>query len=387
MVKSTGSTVAIFSNTFWSLYNFRKSLIQALLSRGYRVVAISADDPYRSRLEELGCETVTIKNLDAESVSVRKELRLISEIRKALRNHPCDYLFTYTIKPNLYSALTSLFNHTRIITTINGLGNSLSGSGVVRSIILQLYRLAFRRAYRVVFQNKDDYSFFRSQMKMNEKKVAFVRGSGVNVQEFTLSKKAPAAGDQLIFLLACRLLKEKGVYEYIETAERIKATHPQAQFWLLGMKAKNPSAIALAELQPDHDRGVIRSIPPTDNIGALLEKVDVLVLPSYYNEGIPRILLEGLSKGLPLITTNSVGCRETVADGRNGYLIEPRQVDSLEAAVRRMMALSPERRTAMGNASRRMAETEFDERKVIETYLGMLQHDHPQVVLRQAYSE
>lgn len=367
--------VAVFSNTFWSVYNFRRSLIKSFLDQGIRVVAVSANDDYRQSVEELGCETIVVKNLDAKSTSLLKEAKLIWEVQRLFSRLPCQYIYTFTIKPNVYTAIANFFNNKKLIVTINGLGNVFSGGKGMQALSLQLFRLAFARAHRVVFQNRDDFSFFQRRLKLNEAKALFVPGSGVNTREFRVTERLPPAGKSLVFLLACRLLKEKGVYEYIEAARRVKSDCKEAQFWLIGMKANNQSAIAAKELKTYHEQGIVNLMPPSDDVNELLGKVDVLVLPSYYNEGVPRILLEGLSKGLPLITTNWVGCKETVIPNKNGYLIEPRNIDVLEEALRNMIDLRAEERLKMGAESRRLAETKFDERGVIATYLDIIKPD------------
>lgn len=337
-----------------------------------QVVAVSADDAYRKALEEMGCQTIVVKNLDAKSTSVITELKLIREIRRIFAQIPCEYIYTFTIKPNLYTAITAGFAQKKVVMTVNGLGNAFAGHSIVRRISLLLFRLAFRQAHRIVFQNKDDFAFFQKQIGLSPQKVLFVRGSGVNIKAFPFSQRPAQPGAKLVFLMACRLLKEKGVLEYIEAARRIKATCSEVQFWLIGMKANNQSAIDIGTLRPFEKEGIIETKPQTDDMSALLETVDVLVLPSYYNEGVPRVLLEGLAKGLPIITTNSVGCKETVMHGQNGYLVEPKNIEALEDALREMIALSPEERMQMRRKSRRLAETDFDETNVIETYISVL---------------
>jgi glycosyltransferase involved in cell wall biosynthesis len=377
MNSNNGKCVGIFSNTFWSIYNFRRSLVKALLSDGYRVIAISANDNYKRIVEALGCETVVIKNFDAQSTAIFKEASLIREVVKTIKSLPCEYIYTFTIKPNLYTALTSAFTGKKVILTVNGLGNVFSEGSFISKVSLQLFKSAFRQAHHVVFQNKDDYAFFRDKINLDKSKVLFVRGSGVNTSEFYFSKKVSPPGNQMTFLLACRLLKEKGVYEYIEAARRIKAEYKDIQFLLLGMQAKNPSAISIKDLEKYSEQGIIRLLPQTDDVNSLLEEIDVLVLPSFYNEGVPRILLEGLSKGLPLITTNSVGCKETVVNNCNGYLIEPRSIDALEKTIREMIELPVEERNNMRIESRRLAEREFDEKRVIDTYINIIKESSP----------
>lgn len=379
MTNKMGGCVGIFSNTFWSIYNFRRSLIRKLQNEGVRVIAISADDKYRRLVEEMGCETVVIKSFDAQSTAVFKEAGIIREIIKTLRSLPCEYIYTFTIKPNLYTALTTALTGKKVVITVNGLGNVFSEGNFISRVSLQLFRSAFKKAHQVVFQNRDDYAFFRDRIGLTNSKVRFVRGSGVNTDEFEFTQKELPTGDNLVFLLACRLLKEKGVYQYIAAARKIKAEFKNVQFWLLGMEAKNPSAISKAELQKYCDEGTIKLLSQTDNVNGLLDKVDVIVLPSFYNEGIPRILLEGLSKGMPVITTNSVGCRETVIHEKNGYMIEPRSTEALESAFRQMISLPVEERTKMRLESRKLAEAEFDENKVIENYINIIREPVPVV--------
>ena len=372
MNNDNGKSVGIFSNTFWSIYNFRRSLIKTLLHNGYRVFAISADDKYRSLVENLGCETVVIKNFDAQSTAVFKEAALIREVVKSIKALPCEYIYTFTIKPNLYTALTSALTTKKVVITVNGLGNVFSEGGFISKVSLQLFKSAFKRAYQVVFQNRDDYAFFKDRIQLDSRKVRFVRGSGVNTDEFAFSVKPSPPGHQLTFLLACRLLKEKGVFQYIAAARKIKEDYPDARFWLLGMKANNPSSIAIEKLKQFETEGIIELLPQTDNVNQLLDTADVMVLPSFYNEGIPRILLEGLSKGMPIITTNSVGCKETVVDGVNGYLIEPRSSEELETAIRKMIELPIAEREKMRVESRALAGREFDEARVIDNYLSII---------------
>lgn len=379
MTNNMGSSVGIFSNTFWSIYNFRRSLIKRLLNDGYKVYAISADDKYRQLVEEMGCETVVIKNFDAQSTAVFKEASIVREIIRTLRALPCEYIYTFTIKPNLYTALTTALTGKKVILTVNGLGNVFSEGNMISRISLQLFKNAFKRAHQVVFQNRDDYAFFKDRISLDPSKVKFVRGSGVNTDEFEASAKPSPAGENLVFLMACRLLKEKGVYQFIAAARRIKIKIPNVQFWLLGMEAKNPSAISLDEIRRFDEDGTVKLLGQTDDVNGLLERADVLVLPSFYNEGVPRILLEGLSKGMPIITTDSVGCRETVINERNGYMIEPKSTDALETAFQRMIYLSAEERSEMRRESRRLAETEFDESKVIENYINIIREPRPVV--------
>lgn len=362
-------TIAVFSNYFWTVYNFRKPLILELINKGYRVIAIASKDEYTQRTKDLGCEVLVINNLDPKSTGYIQELKLLWEIICQLRKLDCEYIFTFTIKPNLFATLTSFFTSKKIIITINGRGNFFTGSNPSR-LLTTLFKISFSRANKIIFQNKDDYQYFKERNLLNDNKVIFVRGSGVNTSQFNYSAKPAVKGPQLVFLMACRLLKEKGIFEYLFAAEIIKKKYPEVKFRLLGVPAINPSAISPSDVEPFQKKGIIEKLSKTDRINSLLEEIDVLVLPSYYHEGVPKILLEGLSKGLPIITTNWIGCKETVKDEVNGYLVEPKNVDSLVSAIEKMINLSVENRLKMRQESRKLAETEFEEAIVLKAYLG-----------------
>jgi glycosyltransferase involved in cell wall biosynthesis len=375
MKHRTEKSVAVFSNYFWTVYNFRKPLILELIKHGYKVTAIASDDDYTERTRALGCEILIIKNLDPKSSGIIKEMKLVWEIAQKLRRLDCEHIFTFTIKPNLFAALTNFVTGKKVIITINGRGNFFT-ENVGNGVLTRMYKVAFARASRIFFQNKEDYEFFKKRKLLDVSKVIFVRGSGVNLEKFNYSNRPPVPGTNMTFLMACRLLKEKGIFEYLEAASRIKAAHPGVKFRLLGVPAINPSAISASEILPYAEKNIIEALAKTDDMNKLLDEVDALVLPSYYSEGIPKILLEGLSKGLPIITTDWVGCRETVRDGVNGFLIKPRSVDDLANAMEKMISLSLGERNKMRAESRMWAEKEFQEEKVLAAYLGSLKAEN-----------
>ena len=235
-----------------------------------------------------------------------------------------------------------------------------------------MYRLAFKKLEAVFFQNLEDKAFFSNAHIINgHQTISVVRGSGVNVVEFN-TKKTFSDSDKLVFLLSARLLKEKGLYEYFEAAKEMKKKFSSITFALLGPPADNPSAVSLNVIQNFHEQGIINYWGVSDNMSNTLDKVDVMVLPSYYREGVPRVLIEGLSKGLPIITTNNVGCRETVDNMQNGYLIPVKDSLSLKTAIEKMINISIEDRIAMGKHSRLKAVTEFDESLNHQRYLEVI---------------
>lgn len=366
-------SIVIFSNTSWSIYNFRKSLIELLAKKGHKIFVMAPVDEYSERVKsELPCEFIPLKNLNAKGTGWMEDLRLIIECRQIFKTFRFDVLMSYTIKPNIYGNLASVgFNHT-IVNTVNGLGYGLSSNGLLSLLLHALYWLAFKRSTYVIFQNQDDKNFFEARHMTPKHKMKLVNGSGIDLESFTVNAKFNPQAQTIRFLLSARLVKEKGINEYIKAATQIKEEYPETRFMMAGMKADNPSAVDESTFSQETQQGVIDFLGAVDNMNNLLEETDVLVLPSYYREGVPRILLEGLSKGIPIITTNHVGCKETVVDGVNGFLIPIQDTQALAAAMRKMIQLPVEARKEMSAQSRKLAMDKFDVKQVNSTYLDCL---------------
>jgi glycosyltransferase involved in cell wall biosynthesis len=221
-----------------------------------------------------------------------------------------------------------------------------------------LYKLSIRKNKVIVFQNRDDYQLFLDRKVISKKqKVDFVSGSGVNLDQFNFKEKNTS--DKVSFLLVARLIKEKGIELYMEAAKTLKVTYPSAEFHLIGVPETSPSAISENKLNQLHKEGVIIFHGPQENIEKHLHNIDVFVLPSYYREGLPRTTLEACACGNPIITTDSVGCRESVKEGVNGFLIEPQNLEALILPME-FFITNPHRIKEMGVASRKYAEERFD---------------------------
>jgi glycosyltransferase involved in cell wall biosynthesis len=363
----------IISNTAWSIYNFRKSLIQQLQQQGHTVHCMAPEDAFSSRIvDELHCPFIPLQQLDAKGSNLFNDLRLVLEFFTHLRRLKPDVLLSFTAKPNIYGNLGAMFLKVRCINTVNGLGEGLAKNNWLSRIMRLLYTIAFRKSDRVIFQNPDDQDFFTGHRIIPPSLARMTNGSGIDLQEFSLSKKPQSPSDALVFLMSARLVAEKGIREYIGAATVIKVKFPRTRFLFSGIVSAQSDALA-AELKACE---AIEFLGACDNMNSLLETVDVLVLPSYYREGVPRVLLEGLSKGLPLITTNHVGCKETVEDGINGYLIEIRSTTALTDAFERMIALPADERSAMGMKSRQLAIRKFDVHGVNEVYIQCINEPH-----------
>lgn len=367
--------VVITSNTAWTIFNHRAGLIKRLRESGYEVHTVAPESNFTD-IKNPGTVFHPVKNLERKGKNPFADLFLIREYYKIYKEIQPEAVLGYTIKANIYSAIACRLARIPIVCTVNGLGTAFDNpAGFTYKVAKQLYKFAFKKAKAVVFQNKDDRAFFESQRiigsNLKGQIVASVNGSGVDLLNFT-STPLPA---QPAFMLISRMLKNKGVPEFIEASRRIKAVHPKAQFVLLGpADSDNPMGVAPAELEALESAAGAYYAGAAKDVRPWLEKCSCMVLPSYYREGVPKILIEALAMGRPVITTDTPGCRETVIPGANGFFVEPRSAGSLQAAMEQFLAMSRDEQGGMGVKSRRLAEEKFDENKVIDTYMEILKH-------------
>jgi glycosyltransferase involved in cell wall biosynthesis len=356
------------------VYNFRKGLLKKLIDSGYTVFAVAPKDKFVNEIELLGCTFIELKNINNKGKNPLQDILLTLELRKIFLSNNIDFCFLFTPKINIYGCIAIKFTAIKAVATINGLGFVFNDEqpGWLKFTVKELYSIAFKNLKAIIFQNSDDKDFFlRLKIIDSRHQTIITRGSGTNLEEF-YQKKVFNTNSNLVFLLSSRLIKEKGIYEYFEAAKNLKAKYPTITFALLGLEADNPSSIPLAVINEIHHQKVIDYWGESDDMSSILNNVDIMVLPSYYKEGIPKILIEALAKGLPVITTDNVGCRETVDDGQNGFLIAIKNAEELEQAMEKMILMPGVALAAMGARSRTKAEQEFDETFNHQAYLSVL---------------
>ncbi|HZW12290.1 MAG TPA: glycosyltransferase family 4 protein [Noviherbaspirillum sp.] len=363
--------IVISINTAWNIYNFRSGLIKALMSHGYQVVAVAPGDEYADRLKDLGCRFINIP-MDNNGTHPGRDLSLLMRYIRVLRSErPLAYL-GYTVKPNVYGSLAAHMLRIPVINNIAGLGTTFINSSFLTHIVRTLYRVSLRRSRRIFFQNADDQALFiRTGLVMPEK-TDRLPGSGMDLTRFQPVQSLPLPGRPFVFLLVSRMLKDKGVEEFVEAARLVQKQHPSIRFQLLGfVDEANSNSIPLERLKGWENEGIIRYLGKTDDVRPHLAQADCIVLPSY-REGVPRSLLEAAAMGRPIIATNVVGCRDVVDDNVNGLLCRPKDARDLADKMTQMINFSPERRLEMGRAGRQKVETEFDEKLVIQKYLNTI---------------
>lgn len=361
-----------------SLIHFRGRLLDALIAKGFEVHVASPDveegNIWRKQLEEKGVTVHEIR-LQRTGMNPLTDLKTLGDLYCLMRRIRPDVVMGYTIKPVIYGTLSAwLAGVPRRFVLVTGLGYAftadesgrrLSKRQGVLVIVRYLYRLALAGAHKVFFQNPDDQALFRQLRVLPARTPSHVvNGSGVDLAQYCV---APRPEGPVRFLLIARLLGDKGVREYVKAARQVREAHPQVTFALAGWIDDNPDAIARQELDDWIADGTIDYLGCLDDVRPAIAACHVYVLPSY-REGTPRTVLEAMAMARAVITSEAPGCRETVVEGENGYLVPVRDASLLADAMERFIE-RPELIDAMGRASRKIAEVRYDVHKVNDDIL------------------
>lgn len=363
--------IVISINTAWNIYNFRAGLIQAMIEAGYEVIALAPHDQYSARLEELGCKVVDLP-MDNNGTHPGRDLLLLARYYSALRALRPHAFLGYTVKPNVYGSLAAHALGIPVVNNIAGLGATFIRDSLVTKVVKALYKAALKRSHKVFFQNADDLALFTEAGLVPQASTGLLPGSGLNLAHYVPVPIEASTGRPFRFLLVARMLKDKGIEEFVEAARLVRRQDPAVEFHLLGADGRNnPNGIPAADMATWENEGLVTYHGKTDDVRPYLAAADCVVLPSY-REGVPRSLLEAAAMARPVIATDVVGCRDAVIDKLTGMLCEVRSPASLAEKMRAMLVLSSAERTAMGTAGRRMVEEKFDEQIVIQKYLHAL---------------
>ncbi|EPA8654109.1 glycosyltransferase family 4 protein [Photobacterium damselae] len=363
--------IVVSANTSWYLYNFRKNTILSLLNNGYTVTTISPKDQYSKKLENLGINVIEIF-IDQGGTNPVNDLKTFKKFNDIYSSGNYDIVLNFTPKNNIYSTLAAKRNGIKVINNIAGLGVLFINESITSKIARLLYKISQRKVDKIFFQNEDDKHLFLQHGLAKEAITDRLPGSGADLSRFELT---PTSDDGVVrFLLIARMLYDKGIGHYVEAARELKAKYnDKVEFNLLGFLAvENPSAVSKEDMQGWVDEGIVNYLGVSDEVEKEIAKADCMVLPSYYREGVPKSLLEAGAMGKPIVTTDNVGCRETVDDGINGYLCDVRSTSSLIECLDKMINHTHQERIEMGLRSREKIEREFDEKIVINKYLDAI---------------
>ena len=346
-----------------TVYNFRGDLIKEMIARGYEVVVTGPDQTDVDKIEALGARFIEIP-MNKTGTNIKADLRYCRALTDLLRKENPDVTLGYTVKPVVYGAIAAKRADIKNINCLITGGGYTFVSRSVKARILglivrNLYRVGLANATNVIFQNKDDLNEFSAKHLVSKKKCSYVNGSGVNMGQF---KPVPMPEEPIFFMLS-RLLKSKGVGEYLEAARSVKKQYPNARFKLLGKyEYIMQDAMDKDYVESFIKDGTIERFEETDDVRPYYEMCSVYVLPSY-REGTPRTVLEAMAMGRPIITTDTQGCRETVQDGVNGFLVPIKDSDAIAEKMIWFIE-HPEAVQEMGRQSYQYALKKFDVNKV-----------------------
>jgi glycosyltransferase involved in cell wall biosynthesis len=359
--------VAIVLNTSWNIFNFRMNIVKALQKEGYRVLCIAPEDAYSNYLQEAGAEFVPVA-MESRGVNPIKDVMLCFNLWRIYKQYKPLVVLHYTIKPNLYGTVAARICGIPAVNNVSGLGTVFLNNQLSSRIARAMYRFAFKFPFRVFFQNKDDQQLFLNSKFVAPTVCKVLPGSGVNLNKFKVTpfkRQTP-----FVFLMASRLIYDKGLVEYLEASVLVKERlGDRVVFALQGAPADLDAAGITKEfLEIKLGKYPVLYYPFTDRIEEFIEKADVVVLPSY-REGLSRLLLESAAMGKPLIATDVPGCRDVVREGINGLLCKVKSADSLSEAMVAMFEKSDEELNAYALQSRKIVEEEFSEELVTNAYL------------------
>ena len=347
-----------------SIVKFRADLIKEFQNLGMVVhVAVPDIQTYRSSYEHLKLMNLVIHDIALKRTGLSPVWDLITlfQLTKIMFNVKPSYVLSYTAKPVIYGTIAAKISGVKHrFSLITGVGYAFTGAAtglhfIVRSLLIKMYRFSLQFSEKIFFQNRDDHSLFISEKILDrDYPVKIVNGSGVNLTKF----KFEPHPDRLSFLMIARLLGNKGVREYVDAAQKIKRAHPGVVFILVGWLDQNPDSITQSELDRWISEGTVLFLGKLDDVRESIANCSVFVLPSY-REGTPRTVLEALAMGRAIITTDAPGCRETVVDGQNGFLVPVNSVDDLENRMLKFIS-NPNLVINMGIQSRKIAEEKYN---------------------------
>ena len=353
--------VLILVNHYVVIYNFRKEIVQRLVADGYEVWLSCPMGDRIDELKRMGCNYIDV-DLNRHGTNPISELKLIGYYKNLMKRIQPDVVLSYTIKPNLYGGMAAAALGIPYIANITGLGTAVENGGIMQKITLALYRYAFRVVNCVFVQNEENKQFFVDN-KIATDRLRLLPGSGVNLEQF---KVLPYPDDETIeFVFISRIMKEKGIEQYLSAAEYIRDKYPNTRFHICGFCEEDYTE-RLSKMQ---EKGVVIYHGMVRDITEVLKRCHCTVHPTYYPEGMSNVLLESCASGRPIITTDRSGCREVVEDDVNGYVVKQQDSDSLICAISKFIAQPNERKKKMGLNGRAKVEKEFDRQIIVDAYV------------------
>jgi glycosyltransferase involved in cell wall biosynthesis len=368
---ASNKTIAFVSNSAWSVFNFRLDVIRWLLKNDVKVLVFAPADDYAEKLNARGCTFIPI-NFSNRDKNPMKDYLFYRQLRHLYRQYRPDFIFHYVAKPNIYGSLAANAENIPSVAVITGLGYPFAKRNILFRIMLMLYRKALRHTREVWFLNNEDAKVFITEKIVSIDKMKVLPGEGVNTKHFAPSR-AHSGGEPFQFLMSTRLLKSKGIGLYADAARILRKKNYHVNFSLIGFfESNHPDSISRENLKRWEDEGLITYLGFADDVRPYLQNADCLVFPSFYNEGIPRCLMEAASMEIPAITSFNRGCKEVVLNNSNGYICNPNDPFDLADKMEKMINLPVDERQRMGKNGRQLVLRKFDVCKIIEEYSNTL---------------
>ncbi len=372
--------IAFVSMSAWAVYNFRLDTIRALLADGHTILVIAGNDAFAPKLEAAGCRFIPLP-YDNRSRNLLADLRFYSRLKKTYAREKPDLVFHYAIKANIYGSHAAAAVGIPSIAVVTGLGYPFSKKNLVYHIVRRLYSRMAKKAREIWFLNKEDASFFLQQRIAPAAKLHILPGEGINTDYFrpgavtaTPNPKPQTPNPRpLRFILCSRLLKSKGIAHYAAACTILRRRGFDFDAVLLGFYEKNhPDGIQPAQIRKWEEEGVIRFLGFAEDVRPHLDAADVYVFCSYYNEGVPRSLMEAASMELPVIAPRLRGCKELLVDGETGWLTHPGDPVDLAEKMEKMLLLDPATRAEMGRRGRLLMESQFSVERILGSYRAII---------------
>lgn len=368
--------IAYFANTDWYLYNFRLPLINELHNSSYELFLLSPPGPYGQKLKDLGFNWSPI-DLDRGSLNIFKEIRAIFQLRRFILNKKIDLVHGFTMKCSVYSSLASVLTNISNIFSITGMGYVFTSRDLkakfLKPFVWLALKLTLNREYsQLILQNPDDVNFFISSNIVPQDKISLIPSSGVDCEKFSPSNNK-SEFSRFRVLLSARLLWDKGIDTYVESAKILHAEGYKIEFYLAGrIDKENPSSIPIETVNRWVSQGYIKYLGHVEDMPALLQSIHLSVLPSA-REGLPKSLIEALACGIPIISSDVPGCREVVEEGMNGFLVPFGDKTKLKDAIK-FFLIYPEKYLQFSEQSRSSALNRYDA-KIVNSSTKKLYED------------
>ena len=357
------SKILFLANHFLTLHSFRKEMIQKMVEEGHEVWLSLPKDPDNEFFERMGCKIIPT-TICRRGLNPMQDLKLIRDYKRMIRKVNPDIIFSFTIKPNIYGSLASNKTGHKQVCNITGTGATFLNKGLVATICMNLYRISVRKCHKTFFQNTGDRDFFIQHNMVKADHCEMLPGSGCNLKQHGF-KPLPDVG-HLNFIYIGRVMKLKGIDEYLECARRIREKYPNTTFYIAGW---NEESDYMAKVEDAQNKGWVEYIGFRKDIDKWIEHCHCTILASHGGEGVPNVLLESAAAGRICIASNINGSRDVIDDGKTGYLFEMGNSSDLIDKVERFIALPNEDKAPMGKAGREKIEREFDRQIVVNTYL------------------